>query len=215
MPRPELPGRKNSLRHPDIDYGSRRAYFVTVRTHRHRPLFGSIRDGVMDCSPAGDIVRDEWYRTETLRENVVLDAFVVMQDHVHGILCLVPEGVTEASPRGYRRRPCAPPDAGNAQSLRSRRHDPGTTASPTGRRIRLLSIMVGFTTCLANAFALAKQFTKGAVTRRVRDECDVPADAQIWQRNFHDRVLRNEREWRAARRYIRLNPERWRQKHGN
>ncbi|PEN13051.1 transposase [Longibacter salinarum] len=199
MPRPDFPQRKNSLRHPDIDYSSRGAYFVTVRTHRRRPLFGSIRDGVMDCSPTGDIVRDEWYRTETLRGNVVLDAFVVMPDHVHGILCLVPEGVTEVSPRGYRWRPLAPPDAGNAQSLRARRHDPerhGVAYRPPNS---LSSIMVGF---------------KGAVTRRIRAECDIQPDARIWQRTFYDRVLRNEREWRSARQYIRLNPQRWWEKHG-
>lgn len=199
MPRPELPGRKNSLRHPDIDYGSRGAYFVTVRTHRHRPLFGSIRDGVMDCSPVGDIVRDEWYRTETLRENVVLDAFVVMQDHIHGIICLVPEGVTEVSPCCYQWHPQAPLDAGTTHSLRVRRYDPERHGVAYRPPDSLSSIMAGF---------------KGAVTRRIRAECNVSPDARIWQRNFHDRVLRNEREWRNVRRYIRLNPQRWWHKHG-
>jgi hypothetical protein len=168
----------------------------------------------MHCSRAGDIVWDEWHRTEAVRENVVLDAFVVMHDHIHGIICLVPEGVTEVSQRGYQWRPHMPPDAGDTHSLRVRGYDSERHGVAYRPPDSLSSIMAGFTTCLANAFALAKQFTKGAVTRRVRDECDVPADARIWQRNFHDWVLRNERQWRATRRYIRLNPQRWWQKHG-
>jgi hypothetical protein len=91
------------------------------------------------------------------------------------------------------------PDTGNAQSLRARRHDPERHGVAYRRPDSLSSIMAGF---------------KGAVTRRIRAECDIQPNARIWQRNFYDRVLRNEREWRSARRYICLNPQRWWEKHG-
>lgn len=253
--------RKNSLRHPRVDYRSHGAYFVTINTYRRRHLFGRIVDGIMRCSPAGDIVWEEWRRTEALRADVVLDAFVVMPDHVHGIICIVPEGLEEVSPRGYRWAPFVPahlatrghhPDSprvddsepktsstcpprteaepststkrtgssGRADARKRdarRRQEAFCRPTPGARSIRaeqydperdgvayrpprsLSSIVAGF---------------KGSVTRRIRAECDIAPDARVWHRNFHDHVLRNERSWRAVRRYIRLNPQRWWQKYG-
>jgi hypothetical protein len=49
---------------------------------------------------------------------------------------------------------------------------------------------------------------KGAVTTQVNERRSTPG-ASIWQSRYHDRILRNEREWRACRTYIRRNPERW------
>lgn len=49
---------------------------------------------------------------------------------------------------------------------------------------------------------------KGAVTRRARATADRP-NLVVWQRNYFDRVIRNERQLNALRKYIRLNPMRW------
>jgi hypothetical protein len=49
---------------------------------------------------------------------------------------------------------------------------------------------------------------KGAVTRRINKHRGTPG-APVWQSRFHDRILRNEREWRARRTYIERNPGRW------
>jgi hypothetical protein len=49
---------------------------------------------------------------------------------------------------------------------------------------------------------------KGAVTRRINKHRGTPG-APVWQSRFHDRILRNEREWRARRMYIERNPGRW------
>jgi hypothetical protein len=49
---------------------------------------------------------------------------------------------------------------------------------------------------------------KGSVTRRINKHRGTPG-APVWQSRFHDRILRNEREWRARRTYIERNPGRW------
>lgn len=49
---------------------------------------------------------------------------------------------------------------------------------------------------------------KSAVTTRINDHRDTPG-APVWQRNYHDRIIRTERHWRAARAYIRRNPADW------
>ena len=88
-------------RHPAFDYRTSAAYFVTVCTHERRCLLGTVRRGRMALNEYGRIVVAEWERSETMRDEVVLDAFVVMPNHLHGIVCLVPPDVDDVSPRGY------------------------------------------------------------------------------------------------------------------
>lgn len=88
------------LRTPGHDYRLPRWYFITTNTYRRTPHFGTIEDGRMIRSRAGEIVAEEWQRTEELRDNVELDAFIVMPSHVHGLIRLVDPRLTglEMSP---------------------------------------------------------------------------------------------------------------------
>lgn len=92
---------RTSPRHPFFDYRTPAAYFVTVCTHHRRRLFGAVQQGRMYLNAIGTIVAEEWRRSEPMRDEVLLDAFVVMPDHLHGIVCLVPPDVDAVSPRGY------------------------------------------------------------------------------------------------------------------
>ena len=80
--------RVESTRHPDWDYGSPGWYFVTLCTQDRRCFFGTVRGGVVGLSLAGCIVAQEWQRTPQVRAYVVLDAWVVMPNHVHGLIGL-------------------------------------------------------------------------------------------------------------------------------
>lgn len=51
-------------------------------------MFGRIENGIMVVNEYGEIVRDEWAKTVMVQPSVVLDEFVVMTDHVHGIVWL-------------------------------------------------------------------------------------------------------------------------------
>ena len=61
-------------------------------------MFGEIANGEMRLNPSGQIVREEWLRTSVVRPDVELDAFVIMPNHVHGIVCFIEDG------RGTARR---------------------------------------------------------------------------------------------------------------
>jgi len=87
---------RRSIRLPTWDYRWPGAYFVTVCTHGRASIFGAVRDGRMHRNPFGRIVAEEWDRTGH-RDNVVLDAFVVMPDHVHGVLHITAD--TDSTPR--------------------------------------------------------------------------------------------------------------------
>ncbi len=79
------PNRK-SIRLKGYDYTSPGAYFITICTSNHKYLFGDIIDDKMILNDVGDIVYSEWFKTETLRPDISLDAFVIMLNHVHGII---------------------------------------------------------------------------------------------------------------------------------
>ncbi len=92
---------RTSPRHPSFDYQSIAAYFVTTCTKDRQCLFGEVRCGRMLLNDVGCIVMEEWKRSEKLRERILLDAWIVMPNHMHGIVCIVPPGTDDISPRGY------------------------------------------------------------------------------------------------------------------
>ena len=95
---------RRSIRLRGWDYRNNGVYFVTTNTHDRAHLFGQVVNGVMVVSDFGRVVIDEWKRTAKLRPYVRLDAFVVMPDHVHGIIWIANDddaGRVEAMPRPY------------------------------------------------------------------------------------------------------------------
>ena len=62
--------------------------YVTICTHQRECLFGNVVGGVMQLNAHGEIVWQEWLNVADHRPNVTLDAFVVMPNHVHGIIIL-------------------------------------------------------------------------------------------------------------------------------
>lgn len=73
-------------------------HFITLRTACGRPLLGSVIDATMRLAEAGEIARQEWLYAGILRVGVTVDAFVVMPDHLHGILVI--DGDNAGAPPG-------------------------------------------------------------------------------------------------------------------
>jgi REP element-mobilizing transposase RayT len=80
--------RRRSLRLTGYDYSSSGAYFVTVCTADRRPLLGRIVDGEMQLNEYGRIVSQTWEWLAAHYDYVDLDAYVVMPNHLHGVLIL-------------------------------------------------------------------------------------------------------------------------------
>jgi len=78
--------RRRSLRLGKYDYAQPGAYFVTVCAKGRACLFGEVADGEMRLSHMGEIVAEEWRRSADVRLEIGLNAFVVMPNHLHGIL---------------------------------------------------------------------------------------------------------------------------------
>ena len=79
---------RRSIRLPGHDYSTPGAYFITICAYGHECLFANVIDAKARLSPYGEIVREEWERSATLRPTITLDAFAVMPNHLHGVVAL-------------------------------------------------------------------------------------------------------------------------------
>lgn len=80
--------RSESTRLQKWDYGWNAIYFVTICTKDRQHYFGEITDGKMHLSPVGAIADVLWHELTNHFDNIELDAFVVMPNHIHGIIAI-------------------------------------------------------------------------------------------------------------------------------
>ncbi|MEM9164905.1 MAG: transposase [Cyanobacteria bacterium P01_F01_bin.4] len=80
--------RRPSMRLRGYDYSSQGAYFVTLCTYQRTCLFGKIVNGKSQLSPFGQIADDCWQQIPTHFPNVDLDEFIIMPNHLHGIIVI-------------------------------------------------------------------------------------------------------------------------------
>jgi len=163
MDEPTLP-RRRSIRLPTYDYAQGGAYFVTICAYDRRCVFGRVIDGQAQVNEIGAIIEEEWFRSPIVRK-IVLDAFVVMPNHVHGIVFMDSVGATGRSPA-----PRSGPGRGSLGSF------VGNFKAATTRRIRALSLT---------------------------------PDKPVWQRNYYEHIIRDDKSLDAIREYIENNPANW------
>ncbi|GAB5534921.1 MAG: transposase [Rubricoccaceae bacterium] len=178
---------RRSPRLRGYDYRQPGLYFVTIVTADRQLVFGEIHDHAMALSEIGELARACWEAIPEHHVGVELDAFVVMPNHVHGLIAL-----TGASPHD------APPDSTRRDGIYPVPDTMYGVPTPTsdGHKGVSLSTVVGT--------------YKAAVTRARNRQFTTPG-APLWQPRFHDRIvrLRNPDELANIRRYIGENPARW------
>src|SRR5437870_1532002 len=93
---------RQSLRLNDYDYSQQGAYFVTICTYKRFEVFGEIRDSEMYVSGQGEIAQAMWNTLPNRFPGIELDAFVVMPNHLHGIVVrsqyVAPQPANQAAP---------------------------------------------------------------------------------------------------------------------
>lgn len=86
-----MPERRSSPRLKGYDYSLPGWYFVTINTAEKKCVFGEVVDGEVALNQAGEIVRDAWLDVPNHYTYVQLDEFVVMPNHIHGIVIFLEE----------------------------------------------------------------------------------------------------------------------------
>ncbi|NBB74012.1 MAG: hypothetical protein GVY35_10055 [Bacteroidetes bacterium] len=197
---------RRSIRLPGWDYRCPAAYFVTIcalsearkcpqgRTHNRACLFGAVSDGRMALNACGRIVAEEWCRSPSIRQEIEMDVFIVMPNHVHGIVIIAPpDAPRPITPHGYNIRVGTHGTRGMTFGPRASLRRRSGGKRPVRRARSLGSFIAGF---------------KSAATTRINRHRETPG-APVWQGRFYERIIRTEREWHAVRRSIRQNPARW------
>ena len=149
---PEIHHRR-SIRLQGYDYTNTGIYFVTICCHQRQHLFGEIDNGEMKINAIGQIVSTLWQKIPQHFPNVELDGFVLMPDHLHGII-IISESKEKAS--------------------------------------------------LANIIQNFKSISSRKINRINKNY-----GISIWQRNYYDHIIRNERSLQHMRHYIKNNPLTW------
>lgn len=80
--------RRRSMRLQGYDYSQAGIYFVTICVKNRECLFGEIKNEEMILNKLGRIVEKEWKKTPEKRKNVGLDEFIIMPNHLHGIIII-------------------------------------------------------------------------------------------------------------------------------
>ena len=171
--------RRRTIRLPHYDYASPGAYFVTVSKH--------LRAYSFELEGVRQVLEQTWREIPRHFPNAATDEFVVMPNHVHGIVWVL-EGHGAADQRSRVR----PREVG-AQHAAPLRYG----ARRTSRR----AVQPGSLGAIVRSF-------KAAAASRVNLARGTPG-LPVWQRNYYERVVRNEGELRRIREYIQLNPVKW------
>lgn len=79
-------GDRRSIRLHGYDYSQAGAYFVTICAFQRECLFGLVNDATVELTEAGRVVGEEWHSLPARFPDGDFDAFVVMPNHVHGII---------------------------------------------------------------------------------------------------------------------------------
>jgi REP element-mobilizing transposase RayT len=152
-------------------------YYITLNTYEREPLFGNIESGKMILSEMGIIAHREWLKTLEIRKNLSLGEFIIMPDHIHGIIeikwKMVRNKENKFIPQHFS-------ENNNEKILKS----PSKT---------LGSIIRGY---------------KSSVTRQINTMNNTPGKP-VWQRNYYEQIIWNEKDLFRISRYIRNNPLNW------
>ena len=143
------------------DYARPGWYFVTIVTRYRLPFFGEIVQGVNRLNAAGIVVEQAWHDLPERFPIIRLDAYVVMPNHLHGIIGI--------------RRP--------------------TDDLPV---VSLSRIVGAFKSLTTNAYS------DGVIERGWE-----PFEGHLWQRSFHDQIIRSRSHLDHVRAYINDNPRNW------
>jgi putative transposase len=212
---------RQSIRLPEYDYSYPAAYFVTACTLNREHFFGAICDGILSLSKAGKIAHRCWASIPSHFSHVELGDFIIMPNHIHGILLLTSamsdSTTSDVTNLGKGAACCAPTAAGNSDiaedstNLGKGAACCAPTAADNGK--------IGNSTSKMNTPILPPlkkgslptimRSYKSAVTKAINENC--PELHFAWHRNYYEHVIRSERTRAVITEYIQSNPYKWKE----
>ena len=210
---------RRSIRLKGYVYSQDGLYFVTICCQNRECLFGKIVDGEMISNDAGKIANDCWQEIPNHFPNAILHEYVVMPNHVHGIVQLV--GANNYSPNNYSpnndssnnyssNNYSSNNDSSNNDSSNlpenNDTHDNAHSPENNDDMIRAKDFSPLRRCSPSKTIGSIVRGYKIGVTKWMRQNTDV---YDVWQRNYYEHIIRNERSFQHIVEYIVNNPNRW------
>jgi len=212
---------RRSIRLKGYDYSQAGMYFVTLCCQDMICRFGKIENGEMILNDFGKIAIDEWLKTAEIRKTVVLHDFIVMPNHFHGIIELT-QPVGNAGNAGV---------VGNVGALRddvgalrddvgALRDDVGalratplreTTSLPVTRPYSRTDVKNEYMSSISpkcGELATIVRAFKSAVTKQINELRNTRGE-KLWQRDYWENIIRNDKFYQYIANYIINNPAKW------
>ncbi len=174
--------RVESVRLPGYDYSQPGAYYITIVVHNRQCLFGNVVDGKMMLNEFGELVKTEWLKTGVIRPNIDVDSFIVMPNHLHGILIITDNDNQRKDASQCQRR-----DTSQRVSTRMNEQFGKPTHNSIPTIVRLF---------------------KSTTTKQINQIRKTPMQP-LWQRGYYEHVVRDEDDLNRIREYIINNLQKW------
>lgn len=156
---------RRSIRLKNYSYTEEAAYFLTVCTNKKQLLFGDVKKDQIQLNALGAIAFRCWQKIPNYFLHIKLDAFVIMPNHVHGVLWIIKSPIE-------------------------------SQANQFGK------VTVGSIPNIVRCY-------KAAVTKQINQICQQKGTSLIWQRNYYEHIIRDQKALNNIRQYILDNPLNW------
>lgn len=166
------------------DYSRNGYYFITICAKDHINYFGEIKNNCVELTQIGKITQNFWLQIPQKFKNIYLDEFVIMSNHIHGILIIN----NKIDDRYCKNMPRPNNNLINCRNMP--RHVPTDNKN--------FQIANQFSKPIKNSVSMVINHFKGSVTKF----CNQNNFKFQWQPRFHDRIIRNEKEYFAIKQYI-------------
>lgn len=178
---------RRSIRLQGYDYSQSGLYFVTICMQNRACLLGEIQMGQIKLNSAGEMIYRWWNALPDKFPSVVIDAFVVMPNHFHGII-VITDNPVGADPCVCPNPPVCPNDDNSDRAKVKGAH----AGAP------LPTMVQWFKTMTTNEYI-----------RGVKNLGWEPFNKRLWQRNYYEHIIRNEESLQHIREYVHTNPLKW------
>ncbi len=204
---PEIHHRR-SIRLKGYDYAQEGLYFITICCQDRIHRFGEVilnDNGIaeMRLNPCGQIAFDEWYNTTKIRPNIELGAFVVMPNHIHGIINITRRVELHSTKNELNSILNELHSTKNDSSTILRIDDESESNKfDSGIRVESNSTLRGPSQTIG---AIVRVY-KSSVTKQSKI---LGVDEKLWQRNYYEHIIRDENSYCRISEYIINNPSKW------
>jgi REP element-mobilizing transposase RayT len=188
---------RRSIRLPSYDYTSSGAYFVTICTKNRQHFFGKFLNGKMNLSKIGKIASQNWQDISNHYDHVELGKFVVMPNHIHGIIWIVG---TRLDLPDKKETVGASLGMTDDENMNARICQGKPRREPLHKR-EFGAPQSGSLSMIINHY---KAFVKRWCNKNGYDYFQ-------WQRNYYEHIIRNNDDLNNISEYIQKNPLNWEQ----